>query len=116
MEYFEFTQPEFLFCHIPIKDDSYNDHRIWVYHRLSLSLIEFVPISRHIISHLNEGTDFIRSLGNFSDMWRGIYVQNNCEATDNDPVNVMQRAWEYLHEYFVWEYERLKEQVQSRGN
>jgi len=44
MPKFNFTQPKFLLCEIPIKNGSQNDNRLWVYHRLSLSLIEFVNV------------------------------------------------------------------------
>ncbi|MBF03240.1 MAG: hypothetical protein CMP76_08085 [Flavobacterium sp.] len=40
----EFFQPEFFLCEIPIKNNTFHDHRLWVYHRLSLSLIEFVNV------------------------------------------------------------------------
>lgn len=94
-----YDQPEYLFCEIEPKDGSFNDHRIWIYHRLSLSLIEFVDMTAVSIDGLDEGTDFEYG----AERYRGIFVQNNCELTGNDPTSVMSGAWEYLENYFKWE-------------
>lgn len=96
----DFTQPDFLFCELPIKDGSMNDGRLWIYHRLSLSLIEFICV--------NDFTDFEfegkQELFLYDDEeWFGVYVQNNCEATGSNADEVIRRAWDFLEKYFKWE-------------
>jgi hypothetical protein len=100
MKKFDFTQPEFLFCEIAIKDDSQNDQRIWIYHRLSLSLIEFVSVNHFKdfqISGVQERFEYN------DENWFGVYVQNNSEATDFDQQKVLKNAWQYLLDYLAWE-------------
>ena len=91
MKKFEFTQPDFLFCEIVIKDGSQNDDRIWIYHRPSLSLIEFINV------------DDFKDFEYLDENWFGVFVQNNCEATEYNQDKVLKAAWKYLEEYFVWE-------------
>lgn len=100
MEKFEYTQPEFLFCEIPIKDGSQHDQRIWIYHRLSLSLIEFVNVDNFKDFQFDGKQERFEYL---DENWFGIYVQNNCEATDNNEKEVMKKAWRYLENYLIWE-------------
>ncbi len=105
MQKIEFTQPEFLFCEIPIKDDSIHDHRIWVYHRLSLSLIEFVNVDDFKdfdFKNVAERFEFENCTG-FVENYFAIFIQNNCEATDQNEKKVLKNAWNYLKNYFEWE-------------
>jgi hypothetical protein len=103
---FEFTKPEFLFCEIPIKDGSDHDDRIWIYHLDSLSLIEFINV--------DDFKDF-QSVGKqdrfeyLDENWFGVFVQNNCEATEQNPDQVLKKAWKFLEEYFDWEEEQEDE-------
>lgn len=101
-----YPQPEFLFAEIYPKDGTFNDNRIWIYHRLSLSLIEFINLND--ISDFDfQGVqkDFIyMGLGDADpEAWKGVFVQNNTEATDADENDVLQRSWEYLENYLKWE-------------
>jgi len=102
-----YDQPEFLFCEIYPKDGTMNDHRIWIYHRLSLSLIEFVCLNDLAEYQLGgRQKDYIYlGIDDNADpeAWKGIFVQNNCEATDNDADKVLDRAWQYLENYLKWE-------------
>lgn len=100
MKKFEFLQPEFLFCEIPIKDNTVNDNRIWIYHRLSLSLIEFIEVSNYNDFQFNEIQDRFEYL---NENWFGVFVQNNCEITEINASYVLKNAWEYLKDYFIWE-------------
>lgn len=100
---FEFTKPEFLFCEIPIKDDSDHDDRIWIYHLDSLSLIEFINVDEF------KDFQFIGKQDRFeylNENWFGVYIQNNCEATDQNADQVLKNAWKYLEKYFDWEEEQ----------
>lgn len=104
-----FNQPEFLLCELPIKDGSFNDNRIWIYHRLSLSLIEFICLN-DIKDFDFQGIqkDFIY-MGNGEidpEAWKGVFVQNNCEGTDNNEMDVLDRAWIFLESYLKWEDEQ----------
>jgi len=100
MEKFEYTQPEFLFCEIPIKDKSINDDRIWIYHRLSLSLIEFICVDDFNDFQFKGKQDRFEYL---DENWFGVFVQNNCEVTENSDKEVMKKAWRFLENYLIWE-------------
>ena len=100
MKKFEFIQPEFLMCCIAIDDGSQNDDRIWIYHRLSLSLIEFINVDDFKDFKFTDKLDRFEYL---DENWFGVFVQNNCEATDHNANDVLKRAWKYLEDSFVWE-------------
>lgn len=105
MQKFNFSQPDFLLCEIPVKDGTLNDNRLWVYHRLSLSLIEFVNVD-DFKDFQFKGTQErfeYENINGLIENWFGIFVQNNCEATDNNPNQILQNAWEFLKDYFNWE-------------
>jgi len=110
MPKFNFNQPEFLFCEIAIKNGSPNDNRIWIYHRLSLSLIEFVNVD-DFKDFQFKGIQQLFQYETLEDIenWVGVFVQNNCDATDNVPTQVLQSAWNYLKDYFIWEDNNIKE-------
>lgn len=100
MKKFEFTQPDFLMCCIAIEDGSQNDDRIWIYHRKSLSLIEFINVDDFKDFQFSGTQDRFEYL---DENWFGVFVQNNCESTEYNQDKVLKAAWEYLKEYFVWE-------------
>ena len=106
MEKFDFIKPEFLFCEIPIKDGSQQDDRIWIYHLNSLSLIEFIYVDDFKDFQFTGKQDRFEYMG---ENWFGVYVQNNCEATDQNADQVLKKAWKYLEDYFVWEDEQEEE-------
>ena len=100
MKKFNFDQPEFLMCSIAIEDGSQNDNRIWIYHRLSLSLIEFINVDDFKDFQFTGKQDRFEYL---DENWFGVFVQNNCEVTNNNANEVLKAAWDYLEEYFIWE-------------
>ena len=106
MEKFEFTKPEFLFCEIPIKDETQNDDRIWIYHLESLSLIEFINVDDFKDFQFTGKQDRFEYL---DENWFGVFVQNKCESTDHNADQVLKKAWKYLEEYFDWEEEQEEE-------
>lgn len=104
MKRINFSQPEFLFCEIPVKDKSYHDNRIWIYHLKSCSLIEFIC--------LEELEDFefngVREMFTYEkdgryESWLGVYVQDQSSLLGFDTYQVLKSAWNYLSEYFRWE-------------
>ena len=106
MKKFDVIKPEFLMCEIPIKDGSENDDRLWVYHLDSLSLIEFICVDDFKDFQFTGKQDRFEYLG---ENWFGVFVQNNCEVTENDADQVLKKAWKYLEEYFDWEEEQEEE-------
>jgi hypothetical protein len=106
MNKFEFTKPEFLFCEIPIKDDSQHDDRIWIYHLDSLSLIEFINVDDFTDFQFTGKQDRFEYL---DENWFGVYVQNNCELKEQNADQVLKKAWKFLEEYFDWEEEQEEE-------
>lgn len=105
---FIFESPELLFCEIPVKDGTLNDHRIWIYHLPSLSLIEFVSVDEFKDFQFKGYQerfeyDYNDELENIF----GVFVQNNCEVTGNDSKNVMQKAWKFYEKYLMWEDDNI---------
>jgi hypothetical protein len=100
MKKFEYVQPDFLFCEIVIKEGTQNDNRIWIYHRKSLSLIEFINVDDFKDFQFSGKQERFEYL---DENWFGVFVQNNCETTDQDADLVLKSAWKYLEEYFIWE-------------
>lgn len=101
----DFQQPDFLLCELPIKDNSFNDNRLWVYCRLSLSLIEFVNVD-DFKDFQFEGKQQLFQYENktgFVENWVAVYVQNNCDATDNNDNENLKNAWNFIKNYFIWE-------------
>jgi hypothetical protein len=102
----EFEKPEFLFCEIPIKDGSDEDDRLWIYHLESLSLIEFINVDDFTDFQFTGKQDRFEYL---DENWFGVYVQNNCESTNQNADQVLKKAWNFLEEYFDWEEEQEDE-------
>ena len=104
MEKFEFTQPDFFFCEIAVKYGNQNDDRIWIYHRKSLSLIEFINVDDFKDFEFKGKQDrfYIESREGIITDWFGVYVQNNCEVTGFDQDKVLKASWEYLKNYLDW--------------
>jgi hypothetical protein len=105
MQKIEFTQPEFLFCEIPIKNDTIHDHRIWVYHRYSLSLIEFINVDQFKdfqFKNVAERFEYENKTG-FVENYFAVFIQNNCEVTYKKEKEVLKNAWNFLKKYFIWE-------------
>ena len=96
----EYIQPDFLLAEIAVKDGTPNDQRLWVYHRLSLSLIKFINVNG-VDDFRFEGTQEVFLYGD--EEWIGVYVQNNAAVTNNDEMAVLRAAWDYFRTYLVWE-------------
>lgn len=105
MKKFEYVQPEFLMCCIAVEDGTQNDDRVWIYHRLSLSLIEFICVDDFKDFQFSEKQDRFEYQ---EENWFGVFVQNNCEATDNNADVVMKAAWNYLRDYFISNDDNMK--------
>lgn len=106
MEIFNFKTPEFLMCELPIKDNSKNDDRIWIYHTQTLSLIEFICVSDFQDFNFNLKVGMDRFEFQYDDIiedWFGVFVQNNCDQFSNDENKVLKSAWQFLKEYLEWE-------------
>ncbi|WNM19293.1 hypothetical protein [Flavobacterium capsici] len=111
MEKFDFKRPEFLFCEIPIKNGTQNDDRIWIYSLESLSLIEFILVDDFVdfqFTGKQERFEYEDNEG-YIENWFGVYVQNNCEATNNNPDEILKKAWKFLEDYLRWEDTNIEE-------
>lgn len=104
MPKFNFKTPEFLMCEIPVKDNSPNDDRLWVYHTKSLSLIEFVCVSDFPDFQFKGKMErFEYFNGDDTEDWFGVFVQNNCNGFELDDNDVLKQSWLYLKAYLEWE-------------
>lgn len=109
----DYTQPEFLFCEIPVKNGSFHDNRTWIYHRLSLSLIEFI--------YLNDVADFefqgVQEVFLHNDEeWIGVFVQNNTELVGADPMAILRAAWAQFEAYLGWEDNNISDDKKAANN
>ena len=103
----DFDLPEFLLAEKPIKDGTMDDHRVFVYHTKTLSLIEAIP--------LDEYPDFEKTTTALSmafdyghEKFLMVFHQNNVEATSElDPSNVLSRAFRFYASYLEWEDKNL---------
>lgn len=106
-----YITPEFLFCELPIKDGSFNDERIWVYHTQSLSLIEFINVDTFTDFQFNGIQDRFEyeSIIGFNEIenFFAVFVQNNCEATGNNPNDILKKAWLFFESYLRWEDQNI---------
>jgi hypothetical protein len=72
----------------------------------SLSLIEFINVDDF------KDFQFVGKQDRFEyldENWFGVFVQNNCETTEQNPDQVLKKAWKFLEEYFDWEEEQDEE-------
>jgi hypothetical protein len=97
----ELIIPEFIFGEIPIKTGSIHDQRMWIYCTRALSLIEViaedeltVAIDRKLLQKKYQHED---------EQYTLVFIQNNCEATENDPNDLLDNAWHFIAQYFKWE-------------
>ncbi len=109
MEKFNYIQPDYLFCELPIKDNTFNDNRIWIYCRLSLSLVEFVNVDDFKDIEFKGKQQLFQYENNmgFVENYFAIYVQNNCEAMQTNEDENLKNAWKFLQNYFIWEDNNL---------
>ena len=71
-----------------------------------MSLIEFINVDDF------KDFNFVGKQDRFEyldENWFGVFVQNNCEVTEQNADQVLKKAWEYLEDYFDWEEEQDEE-------
>jgi hypothetical protein len=74
LEYNNLVTPEFFMCEIPVKDGTFNDQRLWVYHRKSLSLIEFLCVTDFQDFQFNGKMErFEHFNGEITEDWFGVF-------------------------------------------
>lgn len=99
----KYELPEFLLSEIAIKDNTYNDHRIWVTCPKYLSIIEFVNLGSGAFASNQIQMNFEYN----DEEWLGFFAQNNCDIVGVDPKQVLKKAWEYFKNYLVWEDQQI---------
>lgn len=96
----DFTKPKFLLCELPIKNGSSDDQRIWIYCVENLSLIEAINLED--VEHLALEVEY--KIFNYKkERWALAFVQNNAEITGSNSDDVLNEAWQFLSDYFIWE-------------
>ncbi len=105
-----YTKPKFLLAEIPIKNNTFQDHRNWVYCVDALSLIEFIyvdDLQDFQFTGYQERFEYENEIdGELENFW-AVFVQNNCEAAGQNQATVMQEAWQFYKEYLQWEDSRM---------
>lgn len=78
--------PEFLFYTIPIKHKTNPDSRIWVYHRFSLSLVQFYMLHPERIIKFDE----VKKIFVYNEeTWVGMILQNNFSLSRHNEEEVL---------------------------
>lgn len=106
MKAIDLKVPDFFLCEQPIKDGSNSDHRMWIYSRLSMSLIEVIPedeIPVAINKDLVQNRFFYKNPEGFEESFLLFFVQNNCAMVDQDPIELLKQAWKWFEAYLRWE-------------
>lgn len=106
----ELTIPEFILGEVPIKDGSIQDQRSWIFCPRALSLIEVIPeeeltvaIHRYLVQKKFTYLNSQKVKENFL----LVIVQNNCEFTSINPIQLLEKSWQYYLQYLKWEDENL---------
>lgn len=97
--------PDFLLCDIPIKNRTHNDVRQWVYCPKALSLIEMICVNDSPdfqFTGIQERFEYENPEGIIEDYF-AVFTQNNCEATDHNPTDILKGAWAFYKDYLIWE-------------
>lgn len=118
MEKINYLNPEFLLCEIPIKDNSFNDKRVWVYSLKSLSLIEFINVDLlqdFEFKGKQERFEYISTNGTIEN-WFGVFTQNNCELTENNSNKILKKAWDFFEKYLKWKDSNFNKKNSQQWN
>lgn len=95
-----FTKPEFLICK-NISNSEFESNRTWVYCVNALSLIEIICVDTFIdFQFKGVQARFDLEKDGFTSDYFAVFTQNNCEYTDNDPYEILQKAWEFYKKQF----------------
>lgn len=96
----EFTTPKFLLCETPVKNDTFHDHRTWIFCPAALSLIEFIPLDDFVDFEFKNNDYFIYTNSDGEDEhWTAQFTQNNCELAGVDEKQILTKAIEVYKEY-----------------
>lgn len=119
MKAIDLKLPEFFLCEQPIKDGSNLDQRMWIYSRLSLSLIEVIPedeIPVAINRKLVQNRFLYKNTDGFEESFLLFFVQNNCAMVDQNPIELLKEAWKWFEAYLRWEDGNIDQTSISRNN
>jgi len=106
-KYTKLTNPDYLFCELPIKNDSIDDNRIFIYCVKYLSLIEVWPYDIGFAAWPK--TMFQKNYSYGSEDFLLVFTQNNIELAmeGKDKVKtesqIMDEAWSFFKDYLIWE-------------
>lgn len=119
MKEINLTVPNFFLCEQPIKDGTAMDQRMWIYSRLSLSLIEVIPedeIPVAINRDLVQNRFFYTNPDGMEESFLLFFVQNNCAMVDVDPIELLKEAWAWFESYLRWEDGNIDQTATARDN
>lgn len=110
------TNPDYLFCELPIKDGSINDNRQFIYCTKYLSLIEIIAEDDMLAAFPSE--QFQKRYTYFDETFLLVFTQNNI-AMVNDAISeigvikgniiikteaqIMDESWDFYKKYLIWE-------------
>ena len=95
-----FDLPEFIFGEIPIKDGGFNDLRQFIFHK-GISLTEIIAFDD--FTHIIDSSKTSKQYSYFGEDFSLTYHTNNTLLHGQDPIEVLDRAWEFYRDYLIWE-------------
>lgn len=119
MKPIQLTIPDFFLCEQPIKDGSNLDQRMWIYSRVTISLIEVIPEDEIIAvidrSLIQKRFKYINSDG-IEESFLLVFIQNNCAMVEANPLDLLNKAWSWFEKYLKWEDGNIDESDFSVNN
>ena len=96
----DFTLPEFILGRLPIKNNSFNDQRQFIFHK-GISLIEVIAQDEFKKIIFSAKTN--KQYSFFGEDFTLVYHTNNTEYSNQNEMEVLDRAWVWYREYLIWE-------------
>lgn len=96
MKKITFETPDFLICETPIKNNNFNDLRLWIYCPAALSLIEFIKLDDLLDFKFKDDDYFVFN----NEAWTAQFTQNNCEITGVNETQLKQQIIEVFKKHY----------------
>jgi hypothetical protein len=111
--------PDFLLCEVPIKGGDNLDKRMWIYSRMTLSLIEIIPedyLPAATNRNLIQKRFLYKNSGGLTESFLLVLVQNNCGLVDFEPLHLLVNAWQWFENYLKWEDGNIDSSIEAQDN
>lgn len=97
----EFDLPEFLMAEFPIKNNDFNNDRMFIVHKGN-SLIEIISHELYE-AHITFDEELSKQYSFFDEEFTLVYHTINGDYFEESPLDVLDKAFEWFREYLIWE-------------